>query len=139
MSHIIFGTALLLLAGVLAAKRRHFYRLHGTRRLLRSLDASPAQERALRDLIHTAREQLRDVHHDARGLRQELGEVLGAPTLDDSRMAAAEAKVAEKVRDAGDILRKTVVQMHEILDARQREQLADWITSGRHCYKCAHC
>jgi hypothetical protein len=47
--------------------------------------------------------------------------------------------VAEKVRDAGDILRKTVVQMHEILDARQREQLADWITSGRHCYKCAHC
>jgi hypothetical protein len=54
-------------------------------------------------------------------------------------MAAAEAKVGSKVRNVADILRGTVVQMHEILDTRQREQLADWITSGHHCYKCAHC
>ena len=139
MPHIIFGTALLIIAGVLAAKHHHFHRCLGFRRLLRSLDASPAQERALRDLIHSARDQMRELHHDARSLRQELGDVLRAAKLDDSRMAAVEAKVGSKVRDAADILRRTVVQMHEILDTRQREQLADWITSGHHCYKCAHC
>lgn len=139
MSHIIFGTAMLLLAGVLAVKQHHLHRFHGLRRLMKSLDASPAQERALRDLIHSARDQLRELRHDSRGLRQELGDVLRAPTLDDSKIVAAEAKVGEKLRDAGDILRKTVAQMHEILDSRQRERLADWITAGPHCYRCAHC
>lgn len=139
MSHIIFGTVLLVIAGVLAAKYHHWHRCFGLRRLMRSLDASPAQERALRDLIHSARDQLRALRQDARGLRQELGDVLRAATLDDNRMATAEAKVGSKVREVADILRRTVVQMHEILDTRQREQLADWITSGRHCYRCGHC
>ena len=139
MSHIIFGTVLLLLAGIFATKHHHLHRFYGLRRLLRKLDASPAQERALRDLIHSARDQLRELHHDGRNIRQELGDVLRAATLDESRMAAAEAKVGGKVRDAADILRNTLVQMHEILDTRQREQLADWITSGHHCYRCAHC
>ena len=140
MSHIIFGAAMLVVAAVLAGRHHHHFHRHlGLRWLLRKLDASPAQERALRDLIHSAQDQLRELHRDAQGLRQELGDVLRAATLDDSRMAAAEAKVGGKVRDAADILRKTVVQMHEILDTRQREQLADWITSRRHCYRCAHC
>jgi|GEM_PF-2927623 len=138
MSYIIFGTALLLIAGTLATKHHHLRQV-GLRRLFRSLDASPAQERALRDLIHTAREQLRELHHDARGLRQELGELLRGPALDESRMAAAEAQVGDKVRDATGILRKTVAQMHEILDSRQRAQLADWITSGPRCYRYVHC
>lgn len=139
MSHIIFGAAMLVVAAVLAAQHRHFHHYLGLRWFLRRLDASPAQERALRDLIHSAQDQLRELHRDARGLRQELGDVLRAATLDDSRLAEAEAKVGSKVRDAGDIFRRTVVQMHEILDARQREQFADWITSGHRCYRCAHC
>ncbi len=138
MSHLIFGTALLLIAGVLAAKHHHLHR-YGLRRLMKSLDASPAQERALRELIRSAFEQLRELRHDARGLRREFGDVLRAPTLDDSKIAAAEAKVGEKARDAADILRKTLAQIHEILDSRQREQLADWITTAPHCYRCGHC
>jgi Spy/CpxP family protein refolding chaperone len=138
MSHIIFGTALLVVAGFIA-KHNHWHRMHGLRWLMRRLDASPAQERALRDLIHSAHDQLRDLRHGSRSLRQELGEVLRAERLDDARMAATEAKVGEKVREGADILRNTIVQMHEILDSRQRAQLADWISSGPHCYKCAHC
>jgi Spy/CpxP family protein refolding chaperone len=106
---------------------------------MRKLDATPAQERALRELIHSAHDQLRDLRRGSSGLRQELGEALRAETLDDSRIAAAEAKVGDKVRVGADILRNTLVQMHEILDSRQRGQLADWISSGPHCYKCAHC
>ena len=139
MSHIIFGAALLVIAGVLTVKHHHCHRYWGLRWFLRRLDASPAQERALRDLIHSAHDQLRELRHESRDLRQELGDVLRAANLDDSRMAAAEAKVGEKVRVAGEIIRRTVVQMHEILDARQREQLADWITSGHRCYRCADC
>jgi len=104
---------MLVIAAVLAGKHHHFQRHLGLRWLMRRLDASPAQERALRDLIHSAQDQLRELRHDARSLRQELGDVLRGATLDDSRMAAAEAKVGSKVRDAADILRRTVVQMHE--------------------------
>jgi Spy/CpxP family protein refolding chaperone len=139
MSHIIFGSLLLLLAGVIAARYHHLRRFHGLRRLMRSLDASPSQERALRDLIHSARDQLRELHRDGRDVRQEIGDVLRAASIDDSRLAAAEAKVGSKVRDAADILRKTLLQMHEILDTRQRAQLADWITSGHRWYRYAHC
>ena len=138
MAHILFGTVLLLMAGLFAAKHRH-RRFFGLRRLLRSLDASPAQERALRDLIHSARDQLHELHRDGRNIRQELGDVLRAESLDDARMAAAEAKVGGKMREAADIVRTTLKQMHEILDRQQRDKLADFITYRHPCYRCDHC
>ncbi len=134
MSHIIFGTVLLLLAGLFAVKRHHCSRHHRWRRLFRSLDATAAQERALRELIHSARDQLQQLHLDGRALRQEVGDVVRADQFDKSHLAGTEAKIGEKFRQAAEVVRSTLEQMHEILDGRQRAKVADWLTSGHHCY-----
>ncbi len=138
MSHIIFGSVLLLLAGVFAVKHHHFSKHRRLRRLFGALDATPAQERALRDLVHSARDQLQQLHLDGRALRQEIGEVVRAEKFDEVRFVGAEAKIGEKFRQATGIFRGTLEQMHEILDVRQRAKLADWLTSGHHCYRYSH-
>jgi Spy/CpxP family protein refolding chaperone len=138
MSHIIFGSVLLLLAGVFAVRHHRFSKFRRMRWLFGSLDATPAQERALRDLIHSARDQLKQLHLEGRALRDELGNVFRADKFDEVRFVGAEAKISEKVRQATGIFRSTLEQMHEILDGRQRAKLADWLASGHHCYRYSH-
>jgi Spy/CpxP family protein refolding chaperone len=138
MSHIVFGTLLLVLAGLFAVRQHRYSRHHRWRRLLGSLDASPAQERALRDLVHSARDQLQQIHLDGRALRREIGEVVRADNFDEGQFTGTEARIGEKIREAASVIRGTLLQMHEILDARQRAKLADWLTSGHHCYRYSH-
>ena len=138
MSHILFGSLLLLLAGIFAVRHHRFSRFHRWRRLFGSLEATPAQERALRDLIHSARDQLQQLHLDSRDLRKEMGDIVRADKFDEVRFVGAEAKVAEKFRQATGIIRSTLEQMHEILDVYQRAKVADWLTSGLHCYRYSH-
>jgi Spy/CpxP family protein refolding chaperone len=138
MAHIFFGSVLLLLAVAFAFKRHHFSRRHYLRRLFGSLLATPAQERALRDLIHSARDQLQQLHLDARGLRDEVGDVFRADTFDEARFASAEAKAGENVRQATGIIRRTLQQVHDILDEVQRRKVADWLASSHRCYGVCH-
>jgi len=137
MSHILLGSLFLFLAGALAFSRHH--RHFGWRRLISKLDASPAQERALRDLLHSTREQLRQLHVDARSLREEVGEAVRAERFDQARFSGAEAKVDEKFRQAMGIIRNTLEQMHEVLDTQQRAKVAHWLTSGPRCHRFSHC
>ena len=139
MSHILFGSVLLLLAAGFAARRHHWARHHLWRRLFRKLDTTPAQERAIRDLFHSTRDRLQQIHSEGRTVRREIGDILRGEQFDPARFSAAEAQVDEKFRDARAVIRESLGQMHEILDARQRATLADWITSGPHCYRCSHC
>lgn len=137
MAHI-FGSALLLLAVAFAVKHHHFSRHHHLRRLFGSLQATPAQERALRDLIHSARAQLQQLHVDARELRDEVGDIFRAGAFDEARFVGAETKAGEKVRQATGIIRGTLQQMHDILDEVQRRKVADWLASGHRCYRVSH-
>lgn len=138
MSHILLGSVLLLMAGVFA---RHRHRGHfGWRRLVGKLDATPAQERALRELLLSARDQLCELRFDARGVREEIGEAVRAETFDEARFADAETKLNEKFRRASGVIRNTLAQMHEVLDSRQRAKVARWLASGPHgCHRFSHC
>lgn len=139
MSHIIFGTFMLLLAGTLAFKHHGGPRFWGLRRLIRGLDATPAQEKAIRDLIIGASDQLKGLRRDGVELRRQWSEVLRSATIDDGRLADAEAQIGSKLQQAGGVLRTTLIQIHEVLDARQREKLADWVATGPHCHKYGCC
>ncbi len=138
MGHIVFGSLLLLLAVIIAVRRHRYSRNHRLRRLFGSLRATPAQERALRDLIHSARDQLHQLHLDTRELRHEVGDIVRAGAFDEVRFVGTEAKLGEKFRQATGIVRSSLEQMHEILDAVQRAKVADWLTSGHHCYRYSH-
>lgn len=138
MSHIVFGSLLLLVAGIFAARHHRHGGRNRWRRLFGSLDASPAQERAIRDLFHSARDQLKQLHLDGRELRHEIGDVVRADRFDEGRFAGTEAKIGEKFRQAAEVIRVSLAQMHEILDSQQRAKLADWLASGNHCYRYSH-
>ena len=138
MAHIVFGSLLLLLAVMIAVRRHRYSRNRRLRRLFGSLQATPAQERALRDLIHSARDQLHQLHLDTRELCHEVGDIVRAGTFDEVRFVGTEAKFGEKFRQATGIVRSTLEQMHEILDGVQRAKVADWLTSGHHCYRYSH-
>jgi hypothetical protein len=71
-------------------------------------------------------------------LRDEIGDVFRADKFDEVRFVGAEAQISEKFRQATGIFRSSLEQMHEILDGRQRARLADWLTSGHHCYRYSH-
>jgi len=137
MSHILFGSVLLIVAGMLTAMRHH--RHFGWRRLIGKLDATPAQERTLRELLLSARDQLSELHFDARSLRQEIGESVRGERFDEARYVDAEAKMNEKFRQASGVIRSTLEQAHEVLDSRQRAKVAKWLTAGPHCHRFSHC
>ncbi len=137
MSHILLGSILLLTAGVIAAKRHH--RHFGWRHLIGRLDATPAQERALRELMLSARDQLCELHFDARRVREEIGEAVRGEKFDETRFAEAETKMSEKFRQASGVIRNTLGQMHEVLDSRQRAKVARWLATGPHPCRFSHC
>jgi len=137
MSHILFGSVLLIIAGMVGIMRHH--RHFGWRRLIGKLDATPAQERTLRELLLSARDQLSELHFDARSLRQEIGESVRGERFDEARYADAEAKMSEKFRQASGVIRSTLEQAHEVLDSRQRAKVAKWLMVGPHCHRFSHC
>jgi len=99
-------------------------------RILDRLDATPGQEKVIRDAIHDLKEEAWSLRSEVRGTRSEVAQAIRAPELDKAlldRVFAKHDEVIEKLRAS--VLR-TAEQVHSTLDERQRKQLADMIESG---------
>jgi Spy/CpxP family protein refolding chaperone len=106
------------------------------RRLLRELDATPAQEREVRSAVEeflTAVDPLRDGLHRA---GEDLGAALRGDALDDGASRAAAARLDELFAKAKDAMVTLLQKLHAVLDKDQRERLARFLEhgpGGRHC------
>jgi Spy/CpxP family protein refolding chaperone len=145
MFGFFIGTACLIGFAALArrGRRHHFYGHggchHGRRgmggrfffhRILERLDATPGQEKVIRDAIHDFKEEAWGLRSEVRGTRSEVAQAIRAPELDKAlidRVFAKHDEVIEKLRAS---LLRTAEQVHGTLDERQRKQLADMIESG---------
>ncbi len=144
MFGFLIGTACLIGFAALArrGRRHHFHGhrgCHGRRgmggrfffhRILERLDATPGQEKVIRDAIHDFKEEAWSLRSEVRGTRTEVAQAIRAPELDKAlldRVFAKHDEVIEKLRAS---LLRTVEQVHGTLDERQRKQLADMIESG---------
>ena len=109
---------------------------HGARRrwmmhaLLRRIDATPAQERAivaeleaLEDRVHAAKAGM----HDARG---DLAAALRGPVLDDAALGAVIGRVDAAIGEVRSAVIGALRGVHGLLDDRQRGQIADFIDRG---------
>jgi uncharacterized membrane protein len=135
LSGALGALAVLAVAGLArrAAFRRFRRRLPA--RVLRRIGATPEQERAVLAETEALREALHALRADARLLRADLADLIGAPALDDARVAAAlNARLAGlgelRGRVAGSLAR-----IHAALGPDQRSALADLVRRGPH----AHC
>ena len=144
MFGFVIGTiCLFLLIGVL--RRRwypggHRWRGHGPRaflwRLLRRIDATPAQEKVFRDEAEGFWEATGGLREGLKASRQDLAMAMRDEELDEQKLAAMFRKQDEILGGLRERLSASLGRVHSTLDARQRSQLADLLERGDHA---AHC
>jgi hypothetical protein len=150
MLGIVFGTiCLVLLVRVLArpwwggwygsCHGRHRYR-HGPRaflwRLLRRIDATPAQERVFRDEVDALREGARGLRAELQASGRDLAAALRDETLDPQKLATVYRKQDETLARLRERLSASLARVHSTLDARQRDELASLLERGGHAGRC---
>lgn len=137
MFGFVIGTiCLVLLIGLL--RRRHRYGGHrrgfGPRaflwRLLRRIDATPAQERVFRDEAAGLWETARGLRGELKASGRDLAVALRDETLDRQKLESVYRKQDEILAALRARLSDSVGRVHSTLDARQRNELADLLERG---------
>ncbi len=145
MFGFVIGTiCLFLLVGVL--RRRHGYagwhgnchgghhRGYGPRaflwRLLRRIDATPAQEKVFRDEADGLRETARGLRGELRASGHDLAAALRDENLDRQKLESIYRKQDELLAALRQRLTESLSRIHSTLDARQRAELADLLERG---------
>lgn len=140
MFGFVIGTiCLFLLIGVL--RRRHAYggwqgRCHGGPRrgfgpraflwrVLRRIDATPAQERVFRDEADGLLETARGLRGDLQASGRDLAVALRDESLDRQKLESIYRKQDELLATLRLRLTDSLARVHSTLDARQRSELAD--------------
>lgn len=125
----------LLRLGRRAAWRRHRGRAPAwiVRRLSRRLSATPAQERVLVEEVEALRAAVSELRGDLFASREDLARALGADKLDPSALDAVAARGAARLDALRARLAASLARVHESLDARQRQLLAELVRAGPGC------
>jgi hypothetical protein len=146
MLGFIFGTiCLVALIGVLRRGRHRWYghgygyggwhgRGWGPRaffwRLLRRIDATPAQEKVFRDEVVSFIDAARGMRDTWRASRSELAGALRDESLDRGKLEALYRKQDELIAALRQRVSESLGRVHETLDAQQRRTVADLVESG---------
>jgi len=146
MFGFLFGTACLLGLTAVFTHHRHEghhcsggYRGRGFRsgrgrfilnRLLDRLDTTPGQEKVIREAVDTVMEDVHEARAEFRATRADVAQAIRSETLDRGAIDGVferHDRVIERVRqNALDSFGK----VHETLDDRQRQVLAELIEAG---------
>jgi len=118
----------------------HRWRGHGPRaflwRLLRRIDATPAQEKVFRDEAAGIWETAGGLRESLKASRRDLATVLREEALDRQKLEAMFRKQDETLAGLRERLSASLGRVHATLDARQRSQLADLLERGGHAANC---
>jgi hypothetical protein len=102
----------------------------GPYRLMHFLGTTPGQEKAIREEADLLRERGRLAKEEVHAAKADLAEVLRADTFDRARYDAAMTRVDAAWANLKSALGDSIGRIHETLDARQRERLADFLASA---------
>lgn len=103
----------------------------GPWRVMAALGTTPGQEKVIREEADRLRERARLARDEARAARADLAEVLRADTFDRAAFDAALGRVDAAWASVKAALGDSTARIHDTLDARQRERLADLLASRR--------
>ena len=136
MFGFMFGTACLVgLAFTLSHGRHrgHFRRRgfrHGLRFLFRRLDTTPGQEKVIRSAVDDVLGQGRELRRELERTRSEVASQLRGEVLEPDALASALIRNDEALADLRRSIAANLTEIHEVLDSRQREILADTLQRG---------
>ena len=100
------------------------------RAIYAKLDTTPGQEREIRTALEELRERARDAKTGLPETRANIARAIAGEEFDGAAFEAVSARVdatAEKMKDA---FASALKRIHGVLDARQRERLADIVGKG---------
>lgn len=103
----------------------------GPYRMMAFLDTTPGQEKVIREERDRLRDRVRLARDEASAARGDLAEVLRADSFDRARFDAALGRVDAAGAQLKSALAESAGRVHETLDSRQRERLADLVGSRR--------
>ena len=141
MFGFIFGTACLIGLIITLRRSRHWrhHHRHGhwgwrsrMRWLFESLDTSPGQEKVFvqaADEMEEAWEKLRREYHAARA---SMARAMRGEAFDAAALHEMEARQDELMKEVRQTMRASFSRIHEALDAKQRQALADMLEHGWH-------
>ena len=145
MFGFVIGTlCLFLLVGVLRRRHGHggwrshchggHHRGYGPRaflwRLLRRIDATPAQEKVFRDEAEGLRETARGLKGELHASGRDLAAALRDENLDRQKLEGIYRKQDELLAALRQRLTDSLGRVHATLDTRQRNELADLLERG---------
>ena len=106
-------------------------------RVLRRLDATPEQEAEVRATIRELLDELRRHRSTFEALREEVAGAVTEDSPEGGRLDEAFARVEGAAGEARDAVRRAFTRLHTVLDARQREVLAEILRGGFGATGCA--
>jgi hypothetical protein len=109
----------------------HHHRHHGPYEVMSILGTTPGQEKVIREEADLLRERARVARDEVAATRSDLADVLRADSFDRARFDAALGRVDAAWAGLKSALGDSVARVHDTLDARQRERLADLLASKR--------
>jgi uncharacterized membrane protein len=103
----------------------------GPWRMMAALGTTPAQEKVIREEFGRLRDRARVAREEATLARGDLAEVLRADAFDKARFDTALGRVDAAWAQLKTSAAESIARVHETLDARQRERLADFLSQRR--------
>ena len=138
MFGFFIGTACLIGLIAVSRRRHHYFHGHGhfgrhgfypLRRVLDRLDTTPGQEKEIRTAIDDLMEEARALRRDFRGTREDVARVIRESELPPGAFDSVFQKHDELLGRMREAAQKAFLKVHETLDARQRETLANLVES----------
>ncbi len=100
------------------------------RGLFQRLDTTPGQEKVILQAVETLREKGREGRDAVRGTGADVAKAFRGERFDESAMADAFTRQDAALESAQKGLFEALAKVHEVLDERQRRELADMMERG---------
>jgi Spy/CpxP family protein refolding chaperone len=102
----------------------------GLHMALAHIDATPAQERAIVAEVDKLHERLHGARATLKDGRSDLAAAIRGESLDDASLGAVLGRVDSATAEVRGATLEALRNIHAVLDAKQREQLADLLDNG---------
>jgi hypothetical protein len=93
------------------------------------LEATPDQQKVIRDELEGFWEKTRDLRRELRLSRDDIAKAMRSDAFDAEVMGDSFSRQDERIREIREALVGALAKIHDVLDERQRRRLADMVES----------
>jgi hypothetical protein len=110
--------------------RRGVGRSFWLRTVFSRLDTTPGQEREIRSAIEELQKTAWEAKSGVKGAREDLANAIRGESFDESAFGEAQGRADTTMNQVKDAFAAALKRIHAVLDANQRERLAELLTKG---------